>query len=56
MKRFSCGDVVPGCDATFVGEGDDDILAQVGAHAAGVHGLAEVPSELVGAVRASIRG
>jgi predicted small metal-binding protein len=25
MKRYSCGDVVPGCDARFVGRTDADI-------------------------------
>lgn len=51
MKSFSCGDVVPGCDARFVGRTDADILTQVGPHAADAHGLAQVPSEVVDAVR-----
>lgn len=50
MKRFSCGDVVPGCDARFVGRTDADILTQVGPHAADAHGLAQVPAEVVEAV------
>jgi predicted small metal-binding protein len=46
MKKFRCGDVVPGCTATF--EGDEaDILAAVAAHARADHGLTEVPAELV---------
>ena len=32
MKRFSCGDVVSGCTASFVGDSDDEILALVGQH------------------------
>ena len=51
MKRFACGDVVPGCDATFVCDTDDDILAQVAQHAAQVHGMTEVPDSVVAQVR-----
>lgn len=47
MKKFACGDVVPGCDASFDGSSDDEILAQVAAHAAEIHGMTEVPQELV---------
>ena len=55
MKSFACGDVVPGCDATFLGADDGTILAQVADHAADSHGLTEVPAELVAAVTAAIR-
>lgn len=54
MKTFACGDVVPGCDATWVCDTEDDILSNVAAHAASDHGLVEVPAELVAAVRANI--
>jgi predicted small metal-binding protein len=54
MKLFACGDVVPGCDARWVCTTEDEVLAQVAQHAAEVHGLTEVPAELVDAVRASI--
>lgn len=54
MKTFSCGDVVPGCDAHFVCATDDDILAAVAQHAAADHGLSTVSAELVTAVRAHI--
>ncbi|MDO9380515.1 MAG: DUF1059 domain-containing protein [Nocardioidaceae bacterium] len=54
MKRFRCGDVVPGCTARFEGS-EDEILAQVGAHATRDHGLTEVPPELVQAVRAAMQ-
>ena len=54
MKSFSCGDVVPGCDARFVCSGEDEILVQVATHAALVHGLTEVPQSLVQSVRSSI--
>ncbi|MGN6245705.1 MAG: DUF1059 domain-containing protein [Motilibacteraceae bacterium] len=50
MKKFRCGDVVPGCTVSFTGT-EDAILADVAAHAARAHGLTEVPPELVLQVR-----
>jgi predicted small metal-binding protein len=55
MKEFSCGDVVPGCQATFKGQTDDEILGQVATHANEAHDMAEVPAEVVDQVRANIR-
>lgn len=46
MKRFACGDVIPGCDAEFHGS-QDDILGEVAVHARDDHGLTEVTPELV---------
>ncbi len=54
MKKFACGDVVPGCDGIVTGETDDDVLAAAAAHAASAHGMAEVPDEVVSAIRAGI--
>lgn len=54
MKAFSCGDVVPGCDATFVCSSEDDVLHQVAVHARESHGLSTIPVELVTAVRSAI--
>jgi len=54
MKTFRCGDVVPGCGATFRGT-EDDILGQVAAHAAADHGITTITPELVGAVRGAMR-
>ncbi|RMI13800.1 DUF1059 domain-containing protein [Cellulomonas triticagri] len=53
MKAFRCGDVVPGCARAFTGT-EDDILAQVAAHATQDHGLTEVPDALVAQVRAAM--
>jgi predicted small metal-binding protein len=50
MKRFACGQVVPGCTATFHGNSNNDILTQVAAHARKDHGLTDIPDELVSAV------
>lgn len=46
MKRFRCGDLVPGCEATFTGT-RDEILTQASEHARHDHGLVEIPRELV---------
>lgn len=54
MKRFACGDVVPGCDARFVCGSEDEVLVQVAAHAAEVHGMHDLSSSVVTSVRASI--
>ena len=37
------------------GQNDDEIFAEVSAHAAEVHGLTDIPTELVDQVRANIR-
>lgn len=50
MKKFRCGDVVPGCTAQFEGT-ESAILSAVAAHAAADHGLDEIPAELVNQVR-----
>lgn len=54
MKRFNCGDVVPGCETTFVAADEGEILVAVGQHAHDDPGLTEVPDELVAQVRAAI--
>ena len=54
MKRFACGDVVPGCSTSFTCRTDDEILAEVARHAADVHGLETVPDDVVEAVKAKI--
>ena len=54
MKQFACGDVVPGCDARWVCETDEELLANVAGHAAEVHGITEVTPDLVAQVQARI--
>ena len=39
LKRFACGDVIPGCGGVFTGAGDQSVLDQVLAHVAADHGL-----------------
>ncbi|WP_130179396.1 DUF1059 domain-containing protein [Cryobacterium sp. SO1] len=47
MKSFACGDVVPGCTASWVSSTDDEILVLVARHASKVHGLDSVSPEMV---------
>ncbi len=54
MKRFACGDVIPGCDAAFTAPDEDAVLALAGAHAATVHGVTDPSPELVATVRSHI--
>ena len=54
MKKFACGDVVPGCPDTFIGADDADIMTQVAAHAASAHGLTDLDAELVALVQSHI--
>lgn len=54
MKQFACGTVVDGCDGVVTGATDDDVLAAAARHAAEVHGMTEVPPEVVDAIRAGI--
>ncbi|WP_369056190.1 DUF1059 domain-containing protein [Kineococcus terrestris] len=53
MKKFRCGDVVPGCTRAFHGT-EADVLTQVAGHARADHGLPDVPAELVGRVLAAM--
>jgi predicted small metal-binding protein len=55
MKEFACGDVVPGCSATFQGQTDEDILRQIGPHAKDAHGMADIPDDLRTQVQSLIR-
>lgn len=54
VKQFSCGDVVPGCSATWSMETEEELLAAVAQHATVDHGMAEVTPELVDQVRSRI--
>ena len=54
MKTFACGDVIPGCSASFSASDENGIFAQVAGHAAADHGISAVPAALVEQVRAAI--
>lgn len=55
MKQFACGDVVPGCTATFTSASVEEVLGQVADHARDAHGMTSVPSDVVERVTAAIR-
>ena len=54
MRQFACATVVDGCDGVVTGATDDEVLAQAAQHAAEVHGMTELPDEVVAAVKAGI--
>ena len=45
---------MPGCDAHWVCDSDDEILVAVAEHAGSAHGLTAISADLVSAVRAAI--
>ena len=55
MKRFACGDVVPGCTAGFTASTEADLLSLVAAHARESHGIDDIPPELLAHVRVKIQ-
>jgi len=40
-KELHCRDVGPDCDATVVADNEDEVLAQVAAHAKDAHGMTD---------------
>jgi predicted small metal-binding protein len=52
MKKFRCGDLMPGCAATFAGS-TEEVLAAVATHARHDHGL-DVTPDLAAAVRGAM--
>ena len=55
MKRFACGDIIPGCNATFTAPDDAGILAQTRRHAVEGHGMAEPGTDSDALVLPNIR-
>lgn len=54
MKHFACGDVVPGCGATFSDPSEDELVQKVSAHAEETHGISSLTPEMTEQVRAAI--
>jgi predicted small metal-binding protein len=54
-KNIACGDVVPGCAFTATAATEEELIAQVAAHAAHDHGVKELTPELAAQVKAAIR-
>ena len=42
MKQFCCGDVVPGCSASFEAADEAALFGQIAVHARAAHGLSEI--------------
>jgi predicted small metal-binding protein len=52
---LACGDVMPGCAATFQAETEEQLLQQVAPHAADAHGISEVTPDVLQAVKSAIK-
>lgn len=52
MKTFTCGEVVPGCSASFSSDSFEDLLQQISDHAANDHGVSPLPAEVIEKVTA----
>ncbi len=52
---LACGDVVPGCAATFDADTKDALMGEVAAHAGSEHGVTEISPEMAGAVEGAIK-
>lgn len=52
---LACGDVMPGCSATFSADTEDELLAQVGPHAADAHNITDITPEVLEAVKGAIK-
>ena len=51
---IACGDVMPGCAATFEADTKDELMQQVVAHAREDHGVEEVTPDVAQAVEGAI--
>lgn len=54
-KNIACGDIVPGCTFTATAATEEELIAQVAAHAAHDHGVTDITPELAAQVKAAIR-
>lgn len=52
--KLACGDVMPGCVARFESTDRDQLMAQVGAHAAAEHGITTITPDVLEAVQSRI--
>ena len=54
-KVLRCSDVIPGCDAIFWGETEQEVLHQTAEHARAVHEMEEIDEETAKKVKEAIR-
>lgn len=52
---IACGDVVPGCTTKLEADSEDELMAQVAAHARDEHGVTEITPELASQVKGAVR-
>lgn len=52
--EFACGDVMPGCAATFDADDKDALFGKIAAHAKDEHGIEEITPELAQKVDALV--
>lgn len=50
MFTLACGDVMPGCTATFENADKGALLSDVASHAAADHGITEITPDIFAAV------
>ncbi|WNV75966.1 DUF1059 domain-containing protein [Geodermatophilus sp. DSM 44513] len=55
MKSFACGDIIPGCGATFTAADEQGVLVQTRRHAVESHGATAPGTESDVRVRPHIR-
>jgi predicted small metal-binding protein len=54
-KTISCRDVGPDCDFTARAETEAALMEQVAEHASTVHGVKEIPAEILAMVQRAIK-
>ncbi len=54
-KTISCRDVGPDCDFTARAETEEALMEKVAEHASTVHGIKEVPPEILALVKGAIK-
>jgi predicted small metal-binding protein len=54
MKQFKCGDVVLGCEWVTRSDDEKELFAEIQEHARDVHGMDEVPPEVVDQIQGVI--
>ena len=54
MKQFKCGDIVPGCQWVATYDDEAELFDNIHTHARDVHGMDEVPPEVVVAIQGVI--
>lgn len=54
MFKLACGDVMPGCAARFESSDRGQLMGQVASHAAAVHGLTTLGSDVMASIESKI--